>query len=30
MIGMLFASLVQLEIIIYGVVRKCVKLIPFS
>ena len=30
MIGMLFSSLMQLEIIIYGLVRECVKLSPFS
>ena len=30
MIGMLFSPLMQLEIIIYGLVRKCVKLSPFS
>ena len=30
MIGMLFSHLMQSEIIIYGLVRKCVKLSPFS
>ena len=30
MIGMLFSPLVQLEIIIYCLVRKCMKLSPFS
>ena len=30
MIGMLFSPLMQLEIIIYGHVRKCVKLSSFS
>ena len=30
MIGMLFSPLMQLNIIIYGLVRKCVKLSPFS
>ena len=30
MIGMLSSRLMQSEIIIYGLVRKCVKLSPFS
>ena len=30
MIGMLLLQLMQSEIIIYGLVRKCVKLSPFS
>ena len=30
MIGMLSSHLMQSEIIIYGLVRKCVKLLPFS
>ena len=30
MIGMLSSHLMQSEIIIYGLVRKCVKLSPFS
>ena len=30
MIGMLFSLLMQLEFIIYGHVRKCVRLSPFS
>ena len=30
MIGMLSSHLVQSEIIIYGLVRKCVRLSPFS
>ena len=30
MIDMLFASLTQLDIIIYGLVRKCVKFTSFS
>ena len=30
MIGMPFSPLIQLNIIIYGLVRKCVKLSPFS
>ena len=30
MIGMLSSHLMQTEIIIYGLVRKCVKLSPFS
>ena len=30
MIGMPFSPLVQLDIIIYDLVRKCVKLSPFS
>ena len=29
-IGMLFSPLMQLNIIIYGLARKCVKLSPFS
>ena len=30
MIGMLSSHLMQSEVIIYGLVRKCVKLSPFS
>ena len=30
MIGFFFSHLIQSEIIIYGLVRKCVKLSPFS
>ena len=29
-VGMLFSHLVRSEIVIYGLVRKCVKLSPFS
>ena len=28
--GMLFSPMMQLEIIINGLIRKCVKLVPFS